>query len=75
MIIACINAVDSILIKQPVTVWMRSELASAILAKACSAAYDSAAAQGYPAQAEARYEIFQKLVTLRAREFFELANK
>jgi hypothetical protein len=72
LVIACIKVVDRVLIQQPVTVRMRSELASAILAMACSSAFDSAAAQGNPEEAEVRYETFQELVILRARELFEM---
>lgn len=42
-----------------------------LLASACGAAFDSAAAQGYPEDAEKRYEFFQQLALLRARELFE----
>jgi hypothetical protein len=63
-------AVDNVL-SGPVTVRTRLEIASMLLASACGAAYDSAAAQGHPKDAEERYEVFEQLAAMRARELFE----
>jgi hypothetical protein len=63
-------AIDDVLCG-PVSVRTRLEVASMLLASACGAAFDSAAAQGHPEDAEKRYEFFEQLALLRARELFE----
>ena len=63
-------AIDNVL-NGPVTVRTRLEIASMLLASACGAAYDSAAEQGHPEDAENRYEVFEQLAVMRARELFE----
>ena len=54
----------------PMTVVARVELAAAFLATACGAAYDSAAATGFPDQATLRYDLAEALVVKRAREIY-----
>jgi hypothetical protein len=63
---ACLTSIDHILSK-PQTVAMRTELAAALLAHACAAGYESAAAQGKPEEAQMRYDAFERLAVLRAR--------
>jgi hypothetical protein len=55
---------------EPQTVAMRAELASALMAHACSAGYDSAVGTGHPGEADQRYAAFERLITMRARELF-----
>jgi hypothetical protein len=52
------------------TVFARMELAAALLADACSSAYESAEAQGVTAQGPARYALFEDLALRRARELY-----
>jgi hypothetical protein len=67
---ACLSNIDKVLAK-PQTVSMRVELAAALLAHACSAAYESAGAQGHPEEGQMRYDVFERLAMLRARELFK----
>lgn len=52
------------------TVAARMELAAALLAGTCSAAYHSAAAQGASEEGPARFATFEDLVLRRARELY-----
>ena len=54
----------------PMTVVARVELAAAFLATACGAAYDSAAATGFPDQGSLRYDLAEALAVKRAREIY-----
>ncbi len=67
---ACLSGIDEVLAK-PQTLSMRLELAAALLAHACSAAFQSAKAQGHPNDGQKRYDIFERLTVLRARELFK----
>jgi hypothetical protein len=67
---ACLGGIDEVFGK-PQTLSMRLELAAALLAHLCSAAFKSAKAQGHPHDAEKRYDIFERLAVLRARELFK----
>lgn len=66
---ACLQAIDKVMAK-PQSVMMRLELAAALLAHACSAAFDSAEAMGQPEEGQERYDTFERLTVLRARELY-----
>lgn len=68
-VLACLNAIDKVLSK-PQSVMMRVELAAALLAHACSAAFESAAATGHPKDGQQRYDLFEDLAVARARELY-----
>jgi hypothetical protein len=67
---ACLGGIDEVL-SRPQRLAMRLELAAALLAHLGSAAFKSACAQGHPEDAEKRYDIFEHLAVLRARELFK----
>jgi hypothetical protein len=62
---ACLTSIDEILSKSQ-TVSMRVELAAALLAHACSSAFESAAAQGHPEEGKMRYDVLERLAVLSA---------
>lgn len=74
LVLDCVHAID-IVVVVPTSVRMKVELAAALLVHACSAAYDSAGAQGRPEQAQSNWEAFEALALLRARELFALRNR
>lgn len=55
---------------KPQSVMMRLELAAALLAHACSAAFDSTEAMCQPEEGQERYDTFERLTVLRARELY-----
>lgn len=69
LVLDCLVSIDG-LIARPTSLRMKLELAAALLMRACAAAYESAAAQGRPDDAEMRYESFEQLTVARARELF-----
>jgi len=73
LVLDCLEAIDST-ISRPTSLRLKLELAAAILAWACAAAYESAAAHGKPDDAEDRYEAFEELAAARARELFNASE-
>jgi hypothetical protein len=49
---------------------MRLELATTLLAHACSAAFNGAEPIGYHGEGQERYDTFERLTVLRARELY-----
>ena len=55
---------------KPQSVMMRLELATTLLAHACSAAFNGAEPIGYHVEGQERYDTFERLTVLRARELY-----
>lgn len=68
-VLACIHAIAPVQARG-MTVSARMELAAALLADACSSAYQSAEAQGVAERGPARYAAFEDLTLRRAREIY-----
>ncbi|KAB2919904.1 MAG: hypothetical protein F9K29_03305 [Hyphomicrobiaceae bacterium] len=67
LLLECLRAVDKILSAGATTI-LRMELAAALLASACSSAYESAEDMGVPEEAQERYDLFEELTVRRSRE-------
>jgi hypothetical protein len=68
-VLECIRAIAPVQARG-MSVSARMELAAALLADACSSAYQSAEAQGVAAEGPARYAAFEDLTLRRAREIY-----
>jgi hypothetical protein len=68
-VLECIHLIGKVE-RTGMTVLARMELASALMASACTSAYESAAAQGQPADGPERFSHSEDFIVRRAREIY-----